>query len=232
MQTVWQALQGAGEAVREGRRTYQPVRRHSRLAGREGQFWQPFNPKDRAKFMLAAERFERITREKGQRSGRLGTVALEVLRELMRLVDYKTGRLDPAIGTLCERLHRSRDAVMRGLKRLRDAGFLDWVRRYVPTGQEGWGVQVKQTSNAYRLILPAFAARLIGGQIKPAPVPVDEVQRREDQAAQAAAMIEGLPLWEQPAQMIEDDALAAILSRLGRAIEQRESAQQTESPTR
>lgn len=233
MQTVWQALQSAGKPAREGRRTYQPVRRQSRLAGREGQFWRPFDSKQAGKFMLAAERYERMTRQKGQRVGKLGPVALEVLRELLRLIDYRTGRLDPSIATLCGRIRRSRDAVARGLVALREAGFLDWLRRYTPTDNEGQrGPQVKQTSNAYRLLWPALAARLVGVQTKPAPIPDDEAERERERKAATAAMVESLPLWEQPLEIVEDRSLAAILSRLGRAIEERESAEQTESSQR
>jgi len=205
------------------------VRRHSRLEGREGQFWRPFDPRDIARYMLAAERYERATRAKGQRSGRLGPVALEVLRELMRLIDYRTGRLEPAISTLCERIRRSRDAVVRGLANLRDAGFLDWIRRYVPTDHEGRGPQVQQTSNAYRLMLPAMAAKLLGRFASHPPAPVDDQERRKADMAAHAAMIAGLPLWEQPAQIVEDDGLADALARLGRALAERESAKQPES---
>jgi hypothetical protein len=45
-------------------------------------FWRPFNPKDISRYLLAAERFDRAGRQKGDRSGPLGAVALEVLREL------------------------------------------------------------------------------------------------------------------------------------------------------
>lgn len=232
MQTVWGALTGAQRAADAARRTFEPVRRHSRLAGREAGFWRPFDRRDVPRFMLAAERFERMTREKGQRCGQLGGVALEVLRELLRLVDYRTGRLDPAITTLCDRIRRSRGAVVAALARLRDAGFLDWVRRYVPTGKEGRGVQVQQTSNAYRLTLPPIAAKLLGRAAQPAPVPEDEQQRRADAQAARAAMIDALPLWEQPAQIVEDSGLAEVLARLARGIAERESIERPESGQR
>ena len=180
--------------------------------------------------MQAAERFDRVTRAKGQRCGRLGHIGLEVLRELLRLIDYKTGRLDPSIATICERVRRSRDAVTRALAALRDAGFLDWVRRYEPTDNEGQrGPQVKQTSNAYRLLLPAIAEKLLGRLWRPAPAPEDDSARREAQRAEQAAQIAALPLWEQPALMVEDSSLAAILARLGRGVAERESVERSES---
>lgn len=228
MQTVFQALQGAQRHRGDGRRTGEPVRRHSRPQGREGLFWRPFNPQDRARFMLAAERYERAQREPGKRNGPLGPVGLEVLRELLRLVDYRTGRLDPAIQTLCDRLRRSRDAIVRALANLRAAGFLDWLRRYEPTGNAE-GPQVRQITNAYRLSLPAAAARLLGRIAQPAPIPDDEQHRRAERAATVAGMIAGLPLYEQPAQLIEDPELAEILSRLARGVMERESAERSES---
>jgi len=232
MQTAWEALQGAGNNYRGRQRTGEPVRRHSRLKGREGLFWRPMDKKQAGRFMLAAERFERVTRAKGQRVGRLGPVGLEVLRELLRLVDHRTGRLDPSIATLCERIRRSRDAVVRALANLRGAGFLDWLRRYVPTDNEGRGPQVQQTSNAYRLTLPPIAARLLGRQADPAPIPDDAQDRREAHRAEAAAMIAALPLWEQPTQLIDDPELAAVLSRLARGVSERESAKRSESRKR
>ncbi len=227
MQTVWQALTGAQGATEGGRRTFQPVRRHSRLAGREGQFWQPFNPKEKSRYMVAAERYERATREKGKREGALGSVALEVLRDLLRLIDYRTGRLDPAISTLQRRLTRSRGAIVRALANLRAAGFLDWIRRYVPTGEEGRGVQVQQTSNAYRLFLPAVARALLGKAAEPAPMCNAEAERRRQRHADIEAMITGLPLWEQPAARGVDSGLAEILARIGRHVAERESIEQT-----
>ncbi len=155
MQTVFEALGGA-VGRRPGRETGQRVHRYSKTAaGREGLFWQPFNPRDVARFLQAAEKYDRLKRlahrreRNGRENGAIGHVGMEVLRELLRLIDYKTGRLDPAIATLAQRIGRSIAAVADALKRLKEHGFLDWLRRYVPTGNAGLrGPQVKQTSNA------------------------------------------------------------------------------------
>ena len=142
-------------------RPHEPIRRHSRARGRcEAVFWRPFDPRQTPRFMLAAERFERQGRQKGRRSGPLGFVALEVLRDLLRLVDYRTGRLEPSLETLMVRLRRSKDAIVRALANLRAHGFLDWLRRWEPTGATE-GPKVKQATNAYRLVLPPAAARLL-----------------------------------------------------------------------
>lgn len=233
MQTVFEALGGA-MGRRPGRETGQRVHRYTKTAaGREGRFWQPFNRKDVARFLQAAEKYDRLKRlahrreRNGRENGAIGHVGMEVLRELLRLIDYKTGRLDPAIATLAQRIGRSIAAVAAALKRLKEHGFLDWLRRYVPTGNAGLrGPQVKQTSNAYRLMLPA---EILRGMM--APSPQDDSQRRELAAEEGRAMIAALPLDEQPAEMVDDPELARLLARLGRSImdKERDSAKRHES---
>ncbi len=233
MQTVFEALGGA-KGKRPGRQTGQRVHRYSRTeAGGEGRFWQPFNPRNVARFMQAAEKYDRLKRlahrrERNNReNGAIGHVGLEVLRELLRLIDYRTGRLDPAIATLALRIGRSIAAVADALKRLKAHGFLDWLRRYVPTGNAGLrGPQVKQTSNAYRLMLPPQMERDMT-----APLPEDDSDRRRAMAEEGKAMIAKLPLDEQPAEMIDDPELAAILARFGRTLmsQERDSERSNES---
>ena len=97
--------------------------------------------------------------------------ALEVLRELVRLIDYRTGRLEPALTTLMRRVKRSKDAVVRALANLRTHGFLDWLRRWEATGATDGGPPVKQATNAYRLTLPPAAEKLLGHLASPPPAP-------------------------------------------------------------
>lgn len=223
----------AGYPTRSNRRTYQPVRRDSRAAGREGVFWRPVSRKEVERIILAAEKFELSGKLTGRKNGPLGSVAIEILRLFRNVVDFRTGRLDPSIDYLMAKLRRSRDAIVRALKALRAHGFLDWLRRYVATGERGVrGPQVQQTSNAYRLSLPAAAARLIGRYFQPAPVPADEQHRHEQRAAEIEAHKASLSLAELPLFEIEDEGLAAVLSRLGASIaekKERESVKQTES---
>ena len=70
--------------------------------------------------MKAAEYYERRSKQEGKRNGALGHIGLEVLRELYRIVDFRTGRLEFAIATICDRIRRSRTAVVAAvtLKRL------------------------------------------------------------------------------------------------------------------
>lgn len=227
----------AGHPTRADRRTYQPVRRHSRMAGREGVFWRPVSRQEVSAIILAAEKFElstkRAGRGRGRHNGALGPVALEILRLFRNIVHFRTGRLDPSIDYLMERLERSRAAIVRALKALRDHGFLDWLRRYVPTGGEGArGPQVQQTSNAYRLSLPKRAASAIARYLQGAPIPADEQHRQAERGAEIEAHKATLTLSELPLFEVEDEGLAAVLSRLGASIaakKERESRRETES---
>ena len=215
------------------RRTGEPVRRHSRMAGREGVFWRPVTRREVQGIVLAAKRYELIGRAAGARTGPLGGVAIEILELFANLVSFRTGQLDPSIDYLMKKLKRSRDAIVRALKSLRAHGFLDWLRRYVPTGSEGRGPQVQQTSNAYRLFLPPRAARLLHRMGLPVPVPDDHAHRQEQRTAEIEAHKAKLSLEELPLFAIEDDELAASLARLGAAItarKERESARRSESP--
>jgi hypothetical protein len=210
----------------------QPVRKHSRLKGREGLFWKPLTRKEARNMLLAAKRYELTAREAGSRTGPLGHVALEVLELLANLVDFRTGRLDPSLDYLKGKLKRSKDAIVRALANLRTHGFLDWLRRYVPTGNEGAGPRVQQTSNAYRLSLPARAVRLMGRLLQEPPLPDDFVAAQDLRKAEIAAHRASLSMAELPLFEIDDPDLAAQLSRLGSLVMERESAKQSESGTK
>ena len=179
--------------------------------------------------MLAARRYDLLERRVGRRNGPLGHVALEVLELLGHLVSYRTGRLDPSIDTLMRTLRRSRDAVVRALQALRTHGFLDWLRRYEPTGREGRGPQVKQASNAYRMSVPARALRLLGRLMQAPPLPDDVSHAQEERRAETEAHKASLALDELPLFEVEDNALGQVLASLGSAVQERESARQSES---
>ncbi len=208
-----------------------PVRRQSRAAGKcEGVFWRRTSRQDVQKILLAVKRYELAGRQPGSRSGPLGAVAIELVELFANMVDFRTGRLEPSIETLMRHLKRSRDAIVRALKALRAHGFLDWLRRYVPTGNEGVGPQVQQTSNAYRLSLPARAQQLLGRLGMAPPPPDDHSHAQEQHAEEIKAHQDSLPLDELPLFTIGDNPLGRALANLGKAMKQRESARQTESP--
>ena len=233
------ALRGSGQTALglvfppPAERCPTPVRRHSHIRGRsEGRIWRPTTRKDVQAILKAAEIYnEAGLHEKGERSGPLGSVALDVLRLFVNLIDFRTGRLEPSITTIMDRLGRSRDTIVRALKNLRAHGFIDWLRRYEPTGNEGRGPQVQQASNAYRLSLPEKALRLLGRLGKAPPPPDDHRAAKEARAAELDAYKKSLPLDELALFEAGNNPLGRALAALGKSLQQRESAKQTESPS-
>lgn len=209
-----------------------PVRKHSRAAGRcESVFWRKTSRQEIRQVVLAARRYELGCKKPGARNGPLGSVAIEILELFANLVDFKSGRLDPSIETMMRHLRRSRDAIVRALKALRDHGFVDWLRRYVPCERNGRGPQVKQTSNAYRLTIPARAKQFLGRFGTPTPLPEDDEHRRAEQSLIIETHRATLELDERALFDVGDNPLGQALARLARSMKERESAKQTESMT-
>ena len=211
----------------------QPVRRGSHRAGRcEALFWRPISRQEIRRVCLAARRFDLLGRRAGRRNGPLGHIALEILELLAHLVSYRTGRLEPSIAFLMQKLHRSKSAIYDALHALKAHGFLDWLRRYEPTGREGRGPQLRQTSNAYRLSLPARALRLLGLQGRGMPLPDDVAQDLEVRRQELEGVKASLPLDELAILEVDDGPLARALAGLGRHVQERESASRSESQTK
>lgn len=105
-------------------------RRDSFPKGRcEARWWRPVSKRQMGPAMIAAEGYDRQHKQPGKRNGPIGHVGLEALRALYRIVCHRSGRLEPSIDYLRGKLRRSRDAIVRALKTLKDHGFLDWIRR-------------------------------------------------------------------------------------------------------
>ena len=226
---------GAVLARATAKRPRTPVHRHSREAGRcETGIWKKTSRQDVRQIVLAARRYEIAMKQPGARNGPLGSVALEILDLLANLVDYRTGRLEPSLDTMMKKLRRSRDAIVRALKALRDHGFVDWLRRYVETdGAGGKGPQVKQTSNAYRLVMPERARAFLGRYGISPPLPEDRQQADAERTDALVAYRSTLPLDQLALFEAGDNPIGRALARLGGNIaSQRESAKQTESPSR
>lgn len=207
-------------------RSFQPVRRNSYHAGtREGRLWHRLGSNNRdarrliAARLKAAEFYDRSHKQVGKRNGPLGHIGLEVLRELYRIVDFKTGRLEPAIATICDRIRRSRAAVVRAMARLKEHGFIDWIRRSEPTHCEGAGPQVRQITNAYGFGLPATAAAWVKKVLGNGPPPSCELARQEQRAAETDAMLDTLSLPDRVHATVEDPQLADVLARMAASIE-------------
>lgn len=204
------------------RRTGQPVLRNSYFANdkRATALWTRLAGNNRearrliAARMQAAEFYNRKHKEKGKRNGPLGAIGLEVLRELYRIVDYKTGQLEPAIATLCQRLRRSTDAVCKAMKRLKAHGYLDWVRRSEPIDNPGAGPQVRQITNAYGFGLPRSAALWVSKILGNGPAPDCEIARAEAHKTELDGMLDTLSPREFVDTVASTSQHAEILARM------------------
>lgn len=201
-------------------RTFQPVRRNSYHRGeRENRVWRPIDKKKIGATMRAAESFDRKHKEPGQRNGPLGHVGIEVLRQLLRIVDYRNGRCEPSIDYLMRSIRRSRDAIVRALARLKRHGFVDWIRRTEPTGiEDGTGPRVKQIPNAYWFKLPKVAADMVERLTGKGPPPADAEQRVQDDKEDRQAMLASLTPTEFSYALANDPELAAVLASLGEGV--------------
>ena len=206
------------------------LHRNSHQLGRcEATFWRSTSRQEVQKILKAAQRYELHGRKPGRRNGPLGGIALEILALFGNLVSFKTGRLDPSLDWITDKLKRSRDAVVRALKALRDHGFLDWLRRFEQTPNEGRGPQVRQVSNAYRLAVPKRALALLGRWSGRPALPDDEDLARADRAAMENAYVATLDLGAFAGFQCGDSPLGKALALMGKAIDLRESAKRTES---
>jgi antitoxin component of MazEF toxin-antitoxin module len=193
-----------GDSPRSGEKVW----RNSYTEGQlEDRLWRPVGiGKDRGKkrgarrlmgaILQAAEKLElRTLRERqakkpGVRNGVLGDIGLRVLKALYEIVDFKTGRLEPSIHFIAERIGKSYAAVHNALDRLRQRGFLSWIRRSRPTDNEGQvGPQVEQITNAYALRIPAELQDHLHKLLGDAPTPDCERWRHEQAAKDLDALI-------------------------------------------
>lgn len=223
-----------GDAPRSGEKVW----RNSYYEGTiEHQIWKPINDGSTrsgarwvAAMLKAAKDFEYRTRlkrretEPGARNGAIGEIGIEVLEFMYGLVNYASGRLEPAIQTIADGVGRSYGAVHEALCRLRDAGFLHWMRRSKPVDDpQPGGPQVKQIANAYALLIPEGMKAWLAGLMKKAPTPECEQDRRKRHKEAYEAMLAGLTVEERHnATWNGDRLLGETLRRLARAVDLRD----------
>lgn len=195
------------------RRTHQHVRRHSPFAGGvEVDMWLRHNRFSRGEnnaWMTAAEKLEHETKLPGKRNGALGYIGLKVLRFLLRLRGKKDGRLDPSIAWIAGQVRHARSAVAKALARLKDAGFLEWMRRSAPVEvPEPGGQYVEQISNAYFLKPSREVAEMIRRLLRRPSEAMRRVEIERERARKA-----GRPVAETIDE-IQDTGLAQLLREL------------------
>ena len=77
-----------------------------------------------------AREFDRQTKEKGRHGGAVGHTGLQVLHSLIfDFLNHRTGRLDPSYAAIATKAGVCVRTVATALKRLRELGILNWVRR-------------------------------------------------------------------------------------------------------
>lgn len=193
-----------GHSLTKSRRTGEPVWRNSYYVGQiEDRVFRPIaggKKRDAARWIgalrQAARKFELKTRaerqevDPGARNGALGAVGIAVLDYLYEVVDYATGQLDPAVRTIADAIGHSYSAVHDALKRLRQHGFLEWMRRSKPKeNPEPGGPQVEQASNAYALLVPPAMQSWIKRLLGRAPAAECDKARRALERAEFEAML-------------------------------------------
>ena len=218
-------------------RTFQPVRRSSFHRGeREEHVWRRFaGSKAQARQLVAlrmkaAENYDRRGKQPGQRNGPLGHVAIEVLRALYSVIDYKSGRLDPSIDWICEKTKRARAAVVAAMARLKQHGFLDWIRRTEPVKNDGAGPQVRQITNAYWFSVPKAVAGWIASKLAPGPIPDDEAERLIAYERTIKYMLDAEGYEATARYAAHDPKMQEALVRLGRALDQSASSPSGQNP--
>lgn len=224
-----------GDSPRSG----EPVWRNSYYVGQiEDRIWRPISfgnaragKRWTGALLKAARQLEHESRRKrqevepGARNGALGDIGLRVLEYLYNVVDYATGRLEPAIRTIAAETGYAYSAVHRALGRLRQHGFLAWMRRSKPVEDpQPGGPQVEQASNAYGLLVPAALKSRLARLFGKAPMPACEEDRRAIEAKEMERMLAGLSATERHAVTWSGDLLLGdTLKRLALAIDRREA---------
>lgn len=223
------------------RRTFQPVRRNSYdVHDARAKVFRPIAGGElasalrwRDKLVQTAQEYDDHHKKHGSRLGPIGDTGIRVLDTLLtRCCDFKTGRCEPSIETLMRYTRYARATVVHALARLRKHGFLDWVRRTRRTENErGEGPQVAQETNAYFFELTRLPGRvfkrfkqLLGGRAA-----VEAERQRKAAEARRESELAATPLSKLGTALAgeSDSELAALLDRMGAAIEARDAGTST-----
>lgn len=232
----------------DSRRSGERIWRNSYTEGTiEDRIWKPINDgtarggkRWTGALLKAAKAFEYRTRlqrrekEPGARNGALGEIGIEVLEALYEMVDFASGRLEPAIATVAEAIGRSYSAVHEALCRLRKEGFLHWMRRSRPIDEpEPGGPQVEQVSNAYALLVPAAMTDWMRSLFRKGPKPACDEDRRRQERETYEAMFARMSAEERHNVTWNGDGLLGeTLRRLAAAVDVRVSLEGESGKTR
>jgi len=153
---------------------------------------------------------------------RLNRNTLAVLEALLKIARVQAGRVYPTLEYLAETVGVGRRTVIRALALLTELGFVLAQRRFKRVEVDGVGPRYTQTSNAYRMLMPAWIEAHLPRWLRPAPMPADVVQREAERIEQTATML-GLLSRREYALATVDGQLGKVLARLGAALDAKES---------
>lgn len=142
--------------------------------------------------------------------------SVRVFEEMCTLARLNRGKVYPSYDWLAEATGLGRATVARALHVLERVGFLVRQRRFKRV--EGEGPRYRQTSNAYRTLLPAHVLGYLPRWMRPAPMPVDQEQHGAQRAAEMAGMLASLSCREL-ARVTIGGVLGRALANLGARID-------------
>jgi hypothetical protein len=188
--------------------------------------FQPLPKKAATRLWHKARDFDRRTRRKDHHGGAVGHAALQVLHALIfDFLNYASGQLDPSYEKIARAANVCERTVAHALKRLRELGILNWVRRCAESWKDGRYV-LEQGSNAYAVLPssqwrgykeppePPPPAPGTWGDHPPLPSVLAQAMAEQQASGSQRAVIQILN--SDPA-----DLLAGALARLGRAMQSR-----------
>jgi hypothetical protein len=201
--------------------------------------FQPMAKKAAVRLWHRARDFDRGTHQPGRHGGSVGHTALQVLHSLIfDFLNHSTGRLDPSYAAIARKAGVCVRTVAAALKRLRELGILNWVRRCAESWRDGRFV-LEQETNAYA-VLPETQWRGYRPPAEPpGPAPGSWRLPAASRAARPSAGSWGGPVPPLPSAvalaaleadlvgkvqaLATDPALARALASLGRAFMARDS---------
>jgi hypothetical protein len=187
--------------------------------------FRPIPKKTAIRLWHRARDFDRQTHIGGKHGGALGHAALQVLHTLIfDFLNYMSGRLDPSQAAIARKANVCVRTVATALKRLRELGILNWVRRCAESWKDGRFV-LEQETNAYAILSDS---QWRGGYSPPMPPPAPHgdtwgaTPPLPSVMAQATAEKAAGGTLRQMVSILDSDPtdqLAAALARLGRVMQ-------------
>lgn len=186
--------------------------------------FQPMPKKAATRLWHRARDFDRQTRRKDHHGGAVGHSALQVLHTLIfDFLNYTSGRLDPSYAAIARKANVCERTVANALRRLRELGILNWVRRCAESRRDGRFV-LEQETNAYAVLPAAHWRGYREPPEAPPPAPgtwgdhppLPSLFTQATAERQAGGTMQGVIgiLDSDPS-----DVLAMALARLGRAMQ-------------